>query len=622
MSAVNAVVAPAPSRAGERQPRARIPRYVLALGALVAVLAIVPFLPILNNGFVDWDDEKNFVLNAHFQGWGWAHFRWAWTTLLLGVYQPLAWLLLEAQYLVWGLEPRGYHATSLLLHSANAVLLYFLTLALLRRGDPRASETFPRASAAAAAVAATLFAVHPLRTEAVAWASCQPYLPCAMFCLLSLLAYLRAVPARPANGRPHRGWLVASTVLFGAALLNKAMALGLPVVLIALDAYPLRRLGGALSSWFGADKLAVWIEKLPYFTLSLAFAVVAVAAKEDTSFTHGVAGPKASLSLAQLCRSLQAIALYIEKTLLPRGINAYYPASGYVDLKSSAVVLSIVSVLGVSVLLWRTRRRWPALLVAWVSYLVMLAPTLGVVNYSGQIAADRYSYLPMMGFYIVLAWGLLRLAGQFATGPLAWRRGVGAVAVALTMALVAALCAHSWTISRTWHDSETLWAWADLHGGNSVAEVQNFLGQARLKAGQTDDAMRRFSEAVRLKPDYADAYCNQAVVWANAGEYASAETGFRKALSISATHPHARLNLALLLKRQGRMNEAVGEYAEALRNDPDNERLLRQLSEANAQPGVHPVVADAAWRVLLHPADLAAHVALAKAVERGQAAAR
>ena len=135
MSAVNAVVAPAPSRAGERQPRARIPRYVLALGALVAVLAIVPFLPTLNNGFVDWDDEKNFVLNAHFQGWGWAHFRWAWTTYHGTYWMPLSWLSLQGDAELFSrqgpdgrvaLSPAAFHGQNLLWHGATALLLFGL----------------------------------------------------------------------------------------------------------------------------------------------------------------------------------------------------------------------------------------------------------------------------------------------------------------------------------------------------------------------------------------------------------------------------------------------------------------------------------------------------------------
>lgn len=608
---------PVPEAVGDRRPGVHITRYMLGLGGLVAVLAYVAFLPSLDNGFVDWDDSRNIVLNPHFQGWGESYFRWAWTTFLLGVYQPLAWLLLEFQYLLWQLNPRGYHLASLLLHSVNAVLLYALTLVLLQRGDPRICEALPRVSATAAALAAILFAVHPLRTEAVAWVSAQPYLPCAMFCLLSLLAYLRAMPVRPASNGPHRSWLAVSIVLFAAALLSKAMALGLPFVLIALDIYPLRRLGGRPSSWFSAEQRALLIEKLPYFALSLGFALLAVAAKNDASVTQGQIGPKASLSLAQLSQSFEAIAFYIEKTLLPKGISAYYAAPAYVDLTSPAVVLSIASVLGVSLLLWRMRKRWPALLVAWFCYVLVLSPTLGVVRYSAQIAADRYSYLPIMGFHVVMAWGMLHLANRFTTRPLAWRRGVGAVVLALTMALVIALSAHSWTISRSWHDSETLWTRADEHGGgHAVAEVQDFLGQALLKAGKTDDAMWRFTEAARLAPTYADAYSNQAVVWGNTGDYVRAETGFRKALSINPNHPTARRNLALALQSQGRMSEAVGEYAKALRNDPDNELLLLKLDTAKDRAGVDPSVAAAATRVLHQPANLATYTALAEAVKQ------
>jgi len=185
--------------------------------------------------------------------------------------------------------------------------------------------------------------------------------------------------------------------------------------------------------------------------------------------------------------------------------------------------------------------------------------------------------------------------------------------------VVAALCIYSWTLSQIWRDSESLWRWADEHGGHAIADVQNFLGLARLKAGDTNEAMRRFSEAVRLNPNYAEGHHNEATMWGRAGDYVRAEAGFRKTLSINPMHLKARANLALALQRQGRVNEAVAEYGEALRLNPRSELLQEALNAARALPGVDPAVAAAAARVLRQPADMAAYAALAETVTRTRA---
>jgi len=617
MQTMNTAALRIPDADGNRTTPAGTRWLLLGLGACVAVLAFVAFLPVLNNGFVDWDDEKNIVRNLNFQGWGWSYFRWAWTTFLLGVYQPLGWLLFELEYLGWGLEPRGYHVVSMVLHSVNAVLVYVLTLTLLKRGDPRTCDAFPRATAAAAALTAVLFAVHPLRTEAVAWVSSQSYLPCAMFCLLSVLAYLRAVPASGGPHDAHRGWLLISLALFVAALLSKAMAIGLPLVLLALDGYPLRRFAVARWGWIARENRALWIEKLPFFALSLAFSVIAFAAKQHGSMVDGVAMPTPKLTLPQLAQSCQAIALYVEKTLVPVGVSPYYAALPYVDLGSPSVAFSIVWVLTVTAVLFTYPQRWPALTLAWFSYLVLLAPTLGVVRYSAQLAADRYSYVPIMGLHVLFAWVILRLRARLTDRPPLWRRAGAAVAAAMTAVLVIGLSTQSRTLARAWRDSDTLWTFVDEHaGGRNVAEVQNYLALVKLRNGQTDQAMRRFAEAIRLRPTYADAHHNQAVVWATQGDYVRAEAGLRKTLSLNPQHREANRNLALALQRQGRVNEAVAEYAVALQDSPANELLLDALVAAKNQPGVDPRVAEAAARVVRQPRDTAAHAALADAVKR------
>jgi len=239
----------------------------------ITLVTAVAFLPVIGNGWVQRDDPDNFLNNTGYRGLGPAQLRWAFSTFQLGVYQPLAWVLLGAQYEVCGLSPWGYHLASLILHCVNAAVLMALAVAILRRckfmdgagaGD-NTSLYF------GAAWAAALYAVHPLRVEVVAWASCQPYLPCTMFAMVSVIAYLRR---EGASGAGRVGWLGASCAMYVLALLCKAAALTLPGVLLLLDAYPLRRFSGAGRSLRRAVLAAV-LDKAPFAAVGMFFFAVA-----------------------------------------------------------------------------------------------------------------------------------------------------------------------------------------------------------------------------------------------------------------------------------------------------------------------------------------------------------
>ena len=251
------VSAPVASRdsGGSQGPLPAWDRRTWLVAIPLALIVIYAFIPTLDNGFVSWDDDQNFLDNPYFRGLGAAQVKWAWTTFWLGVYQPLAWLLFEAQYVFCQLDPRGYHLTSLLLQVANAVVLYVLTVALLVRCRTDSCLESPWTCSLSAGLATALFAVHPLRVEAVAWASCQPYLPCILFSMLSVLAYLRAFRM---DSSPRWGWLVGSFFLFVAALLFKAVAVSLPAVLLDPGRLPTPAIWGrdrAMVRGVGAESL-------------------------------------------------------------------------------------------------------------------------------------------------------------------------------------------------------------------------------------------------------------------------------------------------------------------------------------------------------------------------------
>ena len=549
---------------------------------LLVLLVVIAFFPCLQNDFVNWDDDTNFLENPSYRGLGWAQLRWDWTSFHIGVYQPLAWMILGAEYLLFGLEPWGYHLTSLILHALNTVVLFVFTVSLLARCPSGRESEDHRRLMLAAGLAAALFAVHPLRTEVVAWASCQPYLSCALFCMLAVLAYLQAFRDGPT---PGWGWMVATFALFLAALLCKAVAVTLPAVLLILDVYPLRRLGGGPGRWLGPSVRRVWWEKVPFAVLSLVFIGLAIVARVENIHP---ANYQQSGFAARLSRSCHGIGHYLIKTVLPTNVTAFYPVPERLVWFESPFVWCILGALGVSVALFLLRRRWPSLLTVWLSYLVILAPNLGLLGIGPQIAADRYSYISMIGGVVLLAAGLSRTSLA--------RLGGGFAAVGLTAASLAALLGLillTQAQCRTWRTTETLWTHVLNHGGSRCEVAHTNLGANLNAQGRSDEARVHFEEALRLNPDYPEAHCNLGLLLLGQGRSDEARAHLEEALRFDPNLPVAHNNLGAVLKAQGRSGEARAQFEEALRLNPDYPEsrcnlglvLLAQgrLDEARAQ---------------------------------------
>src|SRR5438128_6968320 len=239
---------------------------------LVALLTLIAFLPALQDQFVNWDDKDNFLDNPHYRGLGWTHLRWMWTTHR-GHYIPLTWMTLGLDYLLWGLNPVGYHLTSLLLHAANAVVFFFVVHRLLTRALPSPSER-GHALTVSAGFAALVFAIHPLRVESVAWVTERRDVLSGLFYLSTILMYLQACE----RGARGRGGYWLSVAVFVCALLSKSMVVNLPVVLLILDVYPLRRLGRAIG-WWSKPARRIYVEKIPFVLLAAAASAIAVMAQ-------------------------------------------------------------------------------------------------------------------------------------------------------------------------------------------------------------------------------------------------------------------------------------------------------------------------------------------------------
>src|SRR3989449_5057510 len=329
---------------------------------LVALLTLTAFLPTLQNQFVSWDDDKNFLENPHYRGLGWTHLRWMWTTHL-GHYIPLTWMTLGLDYLLWGMNPVGYHLTNLLLHAANAVVFFFVVRRLLARALPSPSE-HGYALAVSSGVAALVFAIHPLRVESVAWVTERRDVLSGLFYLVAILLYLRACE----RGARGRGWYWLSVAVFGCALLSKSMVVNLPIVLLILDVYPLRRLGGFVGWWRRASR-RVYVEKIPFVLLAAAASAIALMAQ----LSHDTMVSVVQLSgLGRIVVSVYGLSFYLWKTVAPVNLSPLYELPSTVNPWAPPFLLSYGLVLAITAIVFAVRRRVPGLPAAWVAYIVVL----------------------------------------------------------------------------------------------------------------------------------------------------------------------------------------------------------------------------------------------------------
>src|SRR5881628_2746704 len=412
---------------------------------VIAFSTFAAFLPALQNQFVSWDDAENFLDNPHYRGLGWTHLRWMWTTHL-GHYIPLTWMTLGLDYLLWGMNPVGYHLTNLLLHAANAVVFFFVVRRLLARVLPSPSE-HGYALAVSSGVAALVFAIHPLRVESVAWVTERRDVLSGLFYLVTILLYLR-VCERGARGR---GWYWLSVAVFVCALLSKSMVVNLHFVLLILDVYPLRRLGGALG-WWSEPARRIYGEKIPFVLLAAAASAIAVMAQ---SSVHAAAS-LAQLSVpGRLAVAAYGLSFYLWNTVAPVNLSPLYELRPPVNPGTMPFILSYGLVLAITAIILALRRRVPGLPAVWLAYVVVLLPVLGIVQSGPQIAADRYTYLAGLGWAILAGAGLLSCWRTSRTSKTGIPTTLPIAGVATC--LVVGLGALTWNQVQVWHDSTRLW---------------------------------------------------------------------------------------------------------------------------------------------------------------------
>lgn len=541
-----------------RWPRvAALAGWLLSARAIPLGLAVVTFAvfsPALWNDFVQWDDYVNIKDNEHFRGLGWTQIRWMFTAILMGHYIPVTWLTFGMDYVLWGMNPAGYHLTNIVLHSANAGLVYLVALRLLSRALPA-----PAPLPLCAAVAALFFAVHPLRAESVAWVTERRDVLSGLFTLTTVLLYLRAADA---EGRRRVRLLAAAVVTYLLALGSKSIVMTLPFVLMVLDVHPLRRLPSSWRRWGAVELRGVWREKIPFLALGILGAIVSwYAVAANNFFTPAERYPwEARPGLV-----FYSLAFYAWKTLLPLALTPLYELPLRVDLLAPRFAGSIAAVLIVGLALLALRRRWPAGLAAAVCYGIMIAPIAGVLHAGHQLAHDRYSYLSCLGIALLVGAvpaTLLALQRRGAVRPTVTRITIGAVVVWL--GALAAMTVHQ---VQVWKDTESLWRYA-IDADDSCSLCHHNLGHALLvEAKAPADAIPHLERAVELRPDRVILLRNLGVAYAGIGHHAAAIEHFDRLLVDRPTSVDMLVEQATFLGAAGRLPEAHERLTRALAID-------------------------------------------------------
>ncbi len=529
---------------------------------LLVLVILIAFAPIFSNGFVNYDDDDYVTDNSRVRaGITLAGIGWAFTTLHESNWHPLTWMshMLDCQ--LFDMNPIGHHLVSLLLHIVNTLLLFGILNRLT-------------GSVWKSGFVAALFGIHPLHVESVAWVSERKDVLSTLFWMLTILAYMRYVQS------PKVATYIPVVIFFLLGLMAKPMLVTLPFVLLIMDFWPLRRPevdGRSLLATFTSKRLM--LEKIPLFVFAAASATVTFIAQQK------------GLSIATLDRyplgvrignALISYVAYIGKMIVPSGLSVFYPYP--TSLITWKIIGALVFLTAITTLvLWRARSQ-PYLAFGWFWYLGTLVPVIGLVQIGWQAMADRYTYIPLIGLFIMIAWGIPDLVGYLLMNRRKAQKKIAAdehrapsgeypssaalILGAIACAHIILLAATTWVQTTYWRDSVTLFSRAlEVTKDNPVAE--NNLGLALTTLGKRSQAIEHFKKALRLEPKWADAHHNLAIAYLGEGKFINAARHFQEALKIDSQHAQAHNNYGALLLQQGRFEEATMHFNKALEAKQD-----------------------------------------------------
>ncbi|HYA87229.1 MAG TPA: tetratricopeptide repeat protein [Nitrospirota bacterium] len=604
------------------------------IAVAVSLLSLVVYLPALRIDFVNYDDHFYILDNLHIRSLDWTFFKWAFSDLSSSFWHPLTWISYAVDYALWGMNPMGFHLTAILLHAINTFLVVYLAVRLLEAANipPNSKGTlelsqlsFPQTKPAVnpsgnnegfqtsrsdrakikrklannrfnsvslhkgkiehwlphfldargvlitAGVTGLLFGLHPLHVESVAWVSERKDLLCALFFLLSIIAYTSFIASLGKKGDQDKNssiytsltkgkWYLLSLTLFVFALSSKTMAVSLPATLLILDWYPYRRLQSIRNFIF------LVIEKIPFIVFSLLISIVSISAQKTTgNITPLVALPLSTRVLV----AAKALVVYLWNMVLPLNLIPFYPYPKNVKLLSIEYLFALSLVTGITALCIFQARRYQAWLSLWGYYVLTLLPVLGIVQIGSFSRADRFTYLPSLGPFLLLglvaAWVSTKI--RRAKKPVLTSK---LVMIAAVIFLFVPLVYLTLSQIRIWKNSLTLWTYAIEKEPDKAAVAFKNRGLYFHERGQFDRAIEDYSKAIDLDPLFVGAYNNRGLDFVRTGQLSEAFLDFNKAVTLNPDYYAAYVNRGLAFDKAGQLERAIVDYDKAIALNPSD----------------------------------------------------
>ena len=530
----------------------------VAVAVALVALTVVAYAGVRHMQFVPLDDQGYVYENPHVTaGLTAASLRWALTTGDQANWHPLTWLSHMLDVQLFGVNAGDHHVTNLAIHTLNTLLLFFLLA--------RTTGALGRSACVAA-----LFAVHPLHVESVAWIAERKDVLSTLFWLLTTGAYVWYVRA---PGRWRYAAVVAGLAL---GLMSKPMLVTLPFVLLLLDVWPLGRISfgrvpvGSAGARARAARertaLGLVREKVPLFVLAACSSVITVLVQAR----GGAVGSVDLLPIGlRVANALKSYVMYLVKAVWPTGLAVFYPYDRSIPLWQSCGALAILA--AITWLVIRARQRRPYLLVGWLWYLGTLVPVIGLVQVGTQSMADRYTYVPLVGVFVMAVWGAADVLARWPGRRIALPTAAAAIVIACTVATQAQVT-H-------WQDAWALWthALAVTHD-NQAAHLG--VGAMMGMQGRNEDAVAHFREALRIDPNFPAAHRALGLALTELGRFDEAVEHLSVAVRLQPTSADGQDKLAVALAKQGKFGDAIPHYLEALRLDPSRAAAHRSVGVA------------------------------------------
>ncbi len=526
---------------------------------VLIVITLAVFWRTGENDFINYDDSDYVYENSHVKtGLNLDNIRWALTTTHAANWHPITWLSHMADCQIYGLNTKGHHLTSVTLHILNSVLLFLI---LRRMTGAFWNSVF----------VSFLFALHPLHVESVAWIAERKDVLSTFFFMLTLMAYNRYVM------QPGLRRYLLVFITFAMGLMTKPMLVTLPFVLVLLDYWPLRRnlnnnsVSTSDNTSHKLSSLRLIIEKIPFMVLSIASCIVTLYVQNAGDAVSDLQSVRFILRIEN---AILAYSWYIEKTIIPLNLTVFYPFTS--NMAMWKIIVATLLLGGISLIVYLKKNSSPFLVLGWLWFVCTLVPVIGLVKVGSQAMADRYSYIPIIGLFIMMTWSISQIILHFRCNKI--------IVTCTAVVVLMILSVLSWQQTCYWKNSITLYEHTLKYThDNHIAH--NNMGAALETEGKLKEATNHYGEAIRIKPYITKYHDNLGFILMRQGKFEESVVQFLETLKREPNNAMAHYNVGLSLAKLTRLDEAENQYNMALKLEPNNDTFHDSLGLVLDQKG-------------------------------------